>query len=428
MILYNESKVQNRSAVLIHGQGFLGSIQELSVNEKLARFQKRFTLNKRVKTNTLHISLNFSNKDQLDDGLLRFIAKDYMDRIGFGKQPYLVYRHDDAGHPHIHIVSTIIDQNGKRLQTHNLGKGASEKARKEMEESLGLVKAQRQQKDYLIYKPLEKAQYGKAETKAMIENIVTGVMRSYHFESFSAFKAALAQFNVSALKLNASGKKFNGNGLVYFITNQQGKSLSVPIKSSSFFNKPTYAKILKKASFNKDKVDIGKVKAKEDLIQRIIEAQNSACSKGSEKEKLDLFLENLKRKGIYLHLVFNNDGRIYGCTYVDNLQRRVFRGSDLGKAFGENGIIKTFMLTDKVNSKNELLIQKSAQEEAVSKVEKSNTAEDLEVREDANLNPSGLQEILSFFKEHITPDYGTTTAYEPENLKKKRKKNRKDRP
>ncbi|MCH7402259.1 relaxase/mobilization nuclease domain-containing protein [Belliella kenyensis] len=428
LILYNESKVKNRSAVLIHGQGFLGSIQELSVNEKLARFQKRFALNKRVKTNTLHISLNFSNKDQLDDGLLQFIAKDYMDRIGFGKQPYLVYRHDDTGHPHIHIVSTNIDQNGKRLETHNLGKRASEKARKEIEKSLGLVKAESQQKDYLIYKPLEKAQYGKAETKALIGNIVTEVMRSYHFESFSAFKAALAQFNVSASKVNALGKEFHGNGLVYSITDQQGKSLSVPIKSSSLFNKPTYAKILKKASFNKVKVDPKRVKAKEDLVHRIMEVQKSMGSKGSEKEKLDLFLKNLKRKGIYLHLVFNKNGRLYGCTYVDNMQRRVFKGSDLGKAFGANGITKTFTLTDKVDSKNEWLIPKSAQEEVVSKVEKTNAAEDLEVREDANLNPSGLSEILSFFKELLTPDYGTTSAYDLGNLKKKRKKKRKDRP
>ncbi|MCH7415433.1 relaxase/mobilization nuclease domain-containing protein [Belliella sp. R4-6] len=426
LILYNESKVQNRNAALIHGQGFLGSIHKLSANEKLARFQKRFALNKRVKTNTLHISLNFSKKDQLDDELLSFIAKDYMDRIGFGKQPFLVYRHDDTDHPHIHIVSTNIDQNGKRLETHNLGKGASENARREIEESLGLVRAESQQKDYLIYRPLEKAQYGKAETKALVGNIVTEVLRSYHFDSFPEFKAALAQFNISASKVNASGKEFHGNGLVYSITDKQGKPVSVPIKSSSLYSKPTYSKILKKASFNKDKVDRAKVKAKQDLIYRIIEVQKSMGLEFGEKGKLDLFLENLKRSGIYLHLVFNKNGRLYGCTYVDNIERRVYKGSVLGKAFGANGLAKTFALIDNDNPKNQLLIQKTKCEETVSKTEKANSEEDLGAKADTNLKPFGLSEMVGFFMDILTPDYGTTHGNDPGDLKKKRKKKRKD--
>ena len=427
LILYNESKVQNRNGALIHGQGFLGSIQKLSAKEKLTRFQKRFGLNKRVKTNTLHISLNFSKKDQLDDGLLTFIAKDYMDRIGFGKQPYLVYRHDDTNHPHIHIVSTIIDQNGKRLQTHNLGKGASEKARREIEESLGLVRAESQQKDYLIYRPLEKAQYGKAETKALIGNIVTEVLRIYHFESFLEFKAALVQFNVAASKVNASGKEFHGNGLVYSITDKLGKPISLPIKSSSLYGKPTYSRIMKKASFNKDKVDTGKVKAKEDLINRIIEVQKSMGLKIGENGKIDLFLQNLKRKGIYLYLVFNKNRRLNGCTYVDNIERRVFKGAVLGKAFDANGLTKTFALNDNDNTISELLIQKTKHKEAESKTEKVKSEEDLGAKAETNLKPFGLSELVGFFRDILTPDYGTTHSNDPGDLKKKQKKKRKDR-
>jgi hypothetical protein len=43
------------------------------------------------------------------------IADKFMKDVKFGDQPYLVYRHHDSGHPHIHIVSTNIQANGKRI-------------------------------------------------------------------------------------------------------------------------------------------------------------------------------------------------------------------------------------------------------------------------------------------------------------------------
>jgi uncharacterized protein YijF (DUF1287 family) len=53
-----------------------------------------------------------------------------MEKIGFGEQPYLIYKHEDAGHPHIHIVSTTIKADGSRINTHNIGRNQSEKQEK----------------------------------------------------------------------------------------------------------------------------------------------------------------------------------------------------------------------------------------------------------------------------------------------------------
>ena len=50
-----------------------------------------------------------------------------MNKIGFVEQPFLVYKHEDAGHPHIHIVSTTIKGDGSRINTHNIGRNQSEK-------------------------------------------------------------------------------------------------------------------------------------------------------------------------------------------------------------------------------------------------------------------------------------------------------------
>src|SRR5690242_6088470 len=98
-----------------------------------------------------------------------------MDKIGFGNQPYLVYQHYDAAHPHIHIVTTNIQRDGKRIILYNIGRNQSEKARKEIEKDFGLVKAaERKQSETEMVNPInvKRAANGKTETKRTISNAV----------------------------------------------------------------------------------------------------------------------------------------------------------------------------------------------------------------------------------------------------------------
>src|ERR1700761_9485121 len=131
VLYYNENKVKIGVAELIHASGFLQEKEDLNVYDKLNRFQKLNELNERVKKNTLHVSLNFHPEDQLSQDQLSQIADIYMAHIGYANQPYLVYQHFDSGHPHVHIVSSLIQPNGIRIPTNNVGKNESVKARKE---------------------------------------------------------------------------------------------------------------------------------------------------------------------------------------------------------------------------------------------------------------------------------------------------------
>lgn len=100
---YNENKVEAGQAKFLKASGFLEQENTLNFLKKLLRFQDIIRQNKRTKTHAMHISLNFSPKDRLDETLLKRITDEYMGRIGFGNQPYLVYQHFDAAHPHVHI-------------------------------------------------------------------------------------------------------------------------------------------------------------------------------------------------------------------------------------------------------------------------------------------------------------------------------------
>lgn len=323
---YNEKKVQKGNAVCLHAANYLKDAKEMIFYQKLAGFESLNSLNERATTKTLHVSLNFDPSEKLSENKLLQIASDYMQKIGFGEQPYLVYKHEDAGHPHIHIVSSTIKANGSRINTHNIGRNQSEKARKEIEKIYGLVKAERQQK---LRSPgikpvnVEKVIYGKDETKRSISNVVSAVFSQYKFASLPEFNAALKQFNVVADRGKEEGRIYKNRGLVYRILDTSGSKVGVPIKASSISCKPILPNLEKKFSENDD--------AKE-LLKSFVKIKVDGCLSQSPSTMKDL-MEQLKQKNIYTLLRQNAEGRLYGITFVDNQNKVVFNGSDLGKGY-----------------------------------------------------------------------------------------------
>jgi hypothetical protein len=109
---YNEHKVRKGAAVCIAENNFLLPLSAMNFYHKLDWFESRNDLNTRATTKTLHVSLNFATTENFTPEKLTAISREYMERIGFGDQPYLVYQHKDAGHPHVHIVATTIRDDG----------------------------------------------------------------------------------------------------------------------------------------------------------------------------------------------------------------------------------------------------------------------------------------------------------------------------
>jgi hypothetical protein len=192
---YNENKIKQDKAKLVHSQGFGKDTEVLGFTEKLRTFEKIQSLNERTKLKTVHISLNFHPSEKLDNETLSIIAESYMQKIGFGSQPYLVYEHFDAGHPHLHIITTNIQRDGTRIKMQNIGRNESDKARKEIEKEFNLVPAHGQKYVYEL-KPVtpQKVHYGKTETKRAITNVLDHVLVSYKFSSLAQLNALLLQY------------------------------------------------------------------------------------------------------------------------------------------------------------------------------------------------------------------------------------------
>jgi len=244
LLNYNENKVAAGSAQLIVASLFAKEAGRLSFSDKLHRFGHLTNMNSRVKTNSVHIMLNFDVNEPPDYFKLQQIATAYMEKIGFDGQPYLVYKHEDAAHPHIYIVTTNIREDGSRISLHNIGKKLSEPARKELEQESCLVKAEgKELKDTIAIKPvnIEKAEYGKTPTKRAITNVVTAVTGTYKYTSLAELNTVLKQFNVIADRGKEETQMFQKKGLIYSILDEKGNNVGIPFKASSLNGKPTLA-------------------------------------------------------------------------------------------------------------------------------------------------------------------------------------------
>ncbi len=92
---YNERKVQKGKAMYIHAPGFLKSKEDINFYDKLTNFHNLNKRNEKAATKTLHIPLNFDPSEKLTNSKLQQIAELYIDKFGFGEQPFLVYKHED---------------------------------------------------------------------------------------------------------------------------------------------------------------------------------------------------------------------------------------------------------------------------------------------------------------------------------------------
>lgn len=330
---YNEQKVKEGVAECIGAANFIGEHQHFTFFNKLGRFEQLTEKNPRAKTNCVHISLNFDVSEKLSQNKLNEIAADYMEKIGFGDQPYLVYQHNDAAHPHLHIVTTNIQEDGKRISIHNLGKNQSEAARKEIENKYGLVKAGSTPKQNLHTNCLNKAVYGKSETKRTIDNIVGQVMKHYKFSSLTEFNAVLRQYNVMADRGKEGMVMFNKNGLLYSMLDTKGNKVGVPIKASALNCKPTLKNLDQHFQRGLAPNATGK--------ERVTNFVDSFFRDDGHHTRAG-FCNYMASHGINAVFRENKEGRVYGLTFIDNKSGAVFNGSNLGKGYSGQVLVKRF--------------------------------------------------------------------------------------
>lgn len=329
---YNHQKEVQGKATCILAANFPMDPGEMTFYQKLSRLTNQAALRPRTKINSVHISVNFDPSEKLARPTLESVAQAYMNKIGFGGQPYLVYEHRDAGHPHIHIVTTNITPGGKRIELHNLGKNQSEKARKAIEQEFGLVRAdiKKQAIDIPVKTvAIKKVVYGQSETRRAITNVLDVVLGHYKFTSLEELNAVLRQANIQATRGSKDSRTYQRGGLLYQVLEENGKPVGVPVKASSIYSQPTLPNLEKKFEANK---------AERQQHERRVKLSIDWYFLKAKKFSPQGFKDSLAKEGVTLTEYVAKNGQIFGVIYVDHKTGAVFKGSTLGKDYTAKGL------------------------------------------------------------------------------------------
>ena len=279
----------------------------------------------RTKKPVLHISLNPHPDDKLTEQQYEILAREYLDKLGFGEQPYIIYKHMDIDRHHIHIVTVNVNEQGKRLNQDFLFR-RSKKITTEMEEKYNLHKAQREK--ITPDMPIKKVAPN-GDIKRQIANAVKMVGMRYKFQTIGEYNAVLSLYNI---RCEQTDGKVNGreyHGLVYFATDDEGKVIANPFKASRVGKFASRTAVESRFERAKDKIDITPTR------RRVSDVLAQSRSK-------EAFISGLKERNIDIVFRYTEDGRIYGVTFIDHNTMTVLNGSRLGKQFSANALNERF--------------------------------------------------------------------------------------
>ena len=321
---YNFKKVEKGEAnILLAAELYQSKEGRYTMEDVLADMEALIPKNCRTKKMVFHCSLNPHPDEKLSDETLTKIAKEYMKALGYGKQPYIVFRHNDIAREHIHIVSLRIDGEGKKIND-KFEKRRSKKITDALEKRFGLIPSSKVADKAVEETPQIDTTQG--NIKEQVASTLRMVLKHYKFCSLGELNAILSRYHlaVEEVKTEFRGKKYDG--LVYVPTDDKGGKASTPIHASDIGRGMGYTAVQNRIQKSKQAI--------KPLIpairHRILEVM---CSSPQTEKALQ---QRLEEQGLRAVIRKNESGRIYGITFIDDKVGVVLNGSRLGKGYAAN--------------------------------------------------------------------------------------------
>ncbi len=217
LLAYNQKKVESVEAVVLDANIDLGSTVEMTEEFNVIR-QLRPRLGRAVN----HVSLNLPPGEELTDNQFVSMGKDYLKGMGFDDNQYIIYRHHDQSHQHIHIVANRVKLSGE-LVSDSKNYERSEGLVRKLEKKYGLSQLPDptiKQKSALTQKEIEKAiRTGSAPIKSILQQQLGAALKSStnteEFLQQLRSKDIRPKFNISKTTGRVSGISFKYEGVIY---------------------------------------------------------------------------------------------------------------------------------------------------------------------------------------------------------------------
>ncbi len=340
MVNYNHSKLsqikneQQKGILLgtnnIHSDAFIAIVAAISnANSR----------NNNVSKPNIHISLSFHKDDILDNETIYKIAEDYLKDLGYSEQPYAVYRHFDKEHPHLHIVSSQISMDGKKINDSYI-KRRSYKITRQLEEKYQITKAVGKN-EIFDKKDLSKAinehlEEGKHSLFAIMKRILSDVLEKKPTDE-KQFDRLLEEFQLIRTIIynednTPKGHYFDLRPIEYINDEIDYLKESHRIQGSELdpiFSFQNIQNILLNNKIEKEKLLRNMMGRVYFVINPILKGYRDL----QNKEKLSDLITNLKKKGIELEVKRSQTGEnpntIYGLLFRDIKEGHIYTATDL---------------------------------------------------------------------------------------------------
>jgi len=325
LLRYHRKRVEQHKAECIAAENFVKDLKSLNEEDKINRFEQRTSLNARTSLNGIHISMGFKHTEVLSDEKMAMLAKKYMDEIGFGEQPYLVYRHRDTAQPHCHILGTTIRADASRIELWYIIHYKSREVTARLAEEFSLQRlVEKNIQQNAAYK-VDHAQmitYGELPTKRALSNVINTVVEHYRYTSFKELNAALKEYNVTAYRGKETSTLYKLRGVLYQAIDENGKHLGAPIKASDFLLKPTLKHLEDKFRLN--------IQLREKNKQRMETAIEWTLL--AKKPTWEQFRKSLEKEGINVVILEDKNGKPEA-FFIDHRDKAVFSSQSLGDSY-----------------------------------------------------------------------------------------------
>ena len=321
---YNFKKVEKGEAnILLAAELYQSNDGNYTMEDVLTDMEALILKKGRTKKTVFHCSLNPHPDEKLSDETLMQIAKEYMEALGYGKQPYIVFKHNDIAREHIHIVSLRVDGEGKKIND-RFEKRRSKKITDASERKYNLIPSSKVSEKAVTETP--KVDTTKGNIKEQVASVVRTVLKRYKFCSLGELNAILSAYNltVEEVKTEFRGKKYDG--LVYVPTDDKGYKISTPINASDIGRGVGYTAVQNKMQKSKQAI--------KPLIS-IIRYRVLQTMRTSPKTEEEL-RQRLEEQSLRVVIRKNEGGRIYGITFIDDKEGIALNGSRLGKGYTAN--------------------------------------------------------------------------------------------
>lgn len=328
---YNAEKInKEKGRVLDTNKIYNDGSGNIDIHRAFEDFKRWMPQHTRAEKTMMHISLNPHPDDCLSEMQYTQLAHEYMEKMGFSEMPYLIVKHEDIDRHHIHIVALRVRPDGYCISDKNNFYRSKEITR-ELERKYGLHTAERQK--ITPDMPIKKIDPS-GDIKRQVANTVKMVGMRYKFQAIGEYNAILGLYNIRCEQTDGRVNGREYHGLVYFATDDNGKTIASPFKASRLGKFASRTAIDGRMERAKDKIDIHPTK----------QIVSEAIAQSSGK---DDFIAKLKERNIDLILRYTDTGRIYGATFIDHNTGTVLNGSRLGKEFSANSLEKWFTVGEK---------------------------------------------------------------------------------